>query len=117
MTITGVLIDATTGKGIPGASIDFYPDGDRTKDPYASITTDANGNYQYTNALLDTETNPIFDAYQTGYNELIAPASTFNGTVKMSESAPGVSGLQSYLVPILIVMGIVFVIWYFKLYK
>ena len=110
MTVTGVLVDATTGKGIPGASIDFYPDGDRTKDPYASYTTDANGNYSFTSALFDTEPSAILNAYQTGYNEILASPSSFNGTVKMTESAPGVSGLQSHLVPILIVMGIVFLI-------
>ena len=115
-TINGTFVDATTGKPIPGVSIDFYPDGNMSNDPYASVLSDANGNFTYTSGLIDTETGALFACYQTGYNEQIGPPSAFNGQVQMTEVVEG-SGTSSALVPVLIVAVIIFAVWYFKLYK
>jgi hypothetical protein len=115
-TITGVFVDANTGKPIPGVSVDFYPDGDRTKDPYTSVTSGTDGSFSLTSGLIDSETNALFDAYQTGYNERIGAPAAFAGTNEMTEVTEDTTGV-SWWVPVLIIAIIIFAVWHFKLYK
>lgn len=92
MTISGRIIDKTSGEGLPDASIVL------TDANYASLgvgtKADENGNFTLTDPALD-DSSTIVNVSFVGYGDITLPPSMASGTIYM---APSTGSLQEVIV-------------------
>lgn len=83
MTITGKVIDASTGEGLPLASVTVIDQ------DYASLgagtASDGNGNYSLTSNDLSNNSNFVAFSY-TGYADVLVHPNELGSTVSMTAS-------------------------------
>lgn len=117
MTITGTLTDNVTNKPIPGATFSLFLGGNTSAPPDGSWTSDANGNYTYVNASIDTASNPSVSVVANGYNTLYADPGFLQGPNVLYPLNTTTSTIPTWVWIVVAILGLISAFYLNKKYK
>jgi hypothetical protein len=103
MTITGQFVDSQSGKGLPYVYADVFATGDQSIMPLDTFSSDVNGNFSYTSALIDGS-SPTINVGYNGYAWLAGSPGYFNGKVELVPDTITISSVPKWVWILLIII-------------